>query len=152
MNNLWKKYASVLVDYSVNVQKDDLVIIKSESTEAQPLIKEIYRRVLEKGAHPVVRCSIPGINEIFIREANDEQLAYVDPMTKLEYEKADKFISIGAPLNVKNMARADKNKLARRSKATKPLSKNSIFFSPKEMYNSFPLSISFVAVFSKKPD
>lgn len=122
MNNLWKKYASVLVDYSVNVKKDDLVIIRAESTEAQPLIKEIYRRVLEKGAHPVVRCSIAGVNEIFIREASDEQLAYVDPMTKLEYEKATKYISIGAPYNTKNMAKANSARMAQRSAATRFLS------------------------------
>ena len=42
--------------------------------------------------------------------------------SKLEYEIVDNYISIGAPLNVKNMARADKDKLARRSKATRVLS------------------------------
>lgn len=122
MNNLWKKYASVLVDYSVKVKKGDLVIIRTESTQAQPLIKEIYRRVLELGANPVVRCSVEGLNEIFIREANEEQLAFLDPMTKLEYETATKYISIGAPFNTKNMAKADSAKMAKRSAATRELS------------------------------
>ena len=122
MNKLWKKYASVLVDYSVKVGKGDLVIIRSESTQAQPLIKEIYKRVLELGAFPVVRCSMDGLNEIFIKEANEEQLAYVDPMTKLEYNTASKYISIGAPFNTKNMAKADSSKMAKRSAATRELS------------------------------
>ena len=42
-------------------------------------------------------------------------------MTKLEYEKADVFISLGAPLNTKAMAKADLGKMSRRGKATKPL-------------------------------
>ncbi len=122
MNKLWEKYARVLVDYSVKVEKNDLVIIRSESFEAQPLVKEIYKRVLEKGANPIVRCGVDGLQELFIKHAADEQIDYVDPITKFEYETATKYISIGAPLNVKNMAKADTNRMARRSKATKVLS------------------------------
>lgn len=122
MNNVWEKYARVLVDYSVTVEKGDLVIIRSESEEAQPLVKEIYKQVLLKGANPVVRCSMEGMAETFIKYASDEQLGYIDPMTKLEYEAATKFISIGAPKNVKNMARSDSKKMAQRTKATRQLS------------------------------
>lgn len=122
MNSLWEKYARVLVDYSTKVKEGNLVIIRTESSQALPLVKEIYKRVLQKGAHPVVKCSLEGINEIFIKHANDSQLEYIDPMIRLEYEKADKLISIGAPFNVKNMARSDSKKLAKRSGATKELS------------------------------
>lgn len=119
---VWDKYAQVLVDYSTDVQKGDLVIIRAESLYAKDLVKSVYKRVLEKGANPVVRASFGDLSEIYLKYAKDEQLDYVDPMTKLEYEKADKFISIGAPLNTKSMARADLAKLARKGKATKPLS------------------------------
>ena len=105
-----EKYAEILVDYSTKVQKGDLVIIRAESTLCQPLVKEVYKWVLMRGAHPVVRCSIEGLAEDFIKYATDEQLEYIDPMTKIEYEKADKYISIGAPYNVKNMAGADSKK------------------------------------------
>lgn len=117
-----EKYAEILVDYSTKVKKGDLVIIRAESTQCQPLVKEVYRLVLKRGAHPVVRCSIEGLAEDFIKFADDEQLGFIDPMTKLEYEKVDKYISIGAPFNVKNMARADAKKMAKRSAATRELS------------------------------
>ena len=122
MQTIWDKYARVLVDYSTNVQKGDTVQIKATSAEAKDLVKAVYKRVLEKGAHPIVRASIVDLSDIFIKYASDEQLDYVDEITKLEYETIDKFISIGAPLNTKNMARADLSKLARRGKATKHLS------------------------------
>lgn len=118
----WEKYAKVLVDYSTSVQKGDLVIIKATSPMAEDLVKAVYKRVLEKGANPIVRTSICDLSDSFIKYANDDQLDFIDPITKLEYEKVDKYISIGAPLNVKNMARADKTKMARRSKATRELS------------------------------
>lgn len=119
---IWDKYAQVLVDYSTDVQKGDLVMIRTESIYAKDLVRAVYKRVLEKGANPVVRCSFGDMAELFIKNATDEQLDYVDPMTKLEYEKVDKYISIGAPLNTKSMSKADLTKLARRGKATKPLS------------------------------
>lgn len=119
---VWDKYAEVLVDYSTNVQKGDLVQIRATSAYAKDLVKAVYKRVIEKGAHAIVRTSIEDMSDLFIKLASDEQLDYVDPITKLEYETVDKFISIGAPLNTKNMARADLKKLARRGKATKQLS------------------------------
>ena len=122
MTNLWEKYAEVLVDYSVNVQPGELTIIRTDSYQSQPLIKAIYKRVLEKGAYPVVRMGVEGLNEVYIKNASDEQLSYIDPMTEVEYDQAKNFISIGAPFNVKNMARSDSKKLAKRSAATRRLS------------------------------
>lgn len=122
MADIWEKYASVLVDYSTDVKKGDLVVIRATSPMAEALVKAVYKRCIQKGANPVLRTSISDMSDIFIKYASDEQLDFVDPMSRLEYEKVDKYISIGAPLNVKNMARADKTKLARRSKATRGLS------------------------------
>ena len=122
MNNLWEKYAKVLVEYSVDVQPGELTVIRTDSYISQPLIKEIYKQVLLRGAYPVVRAGVEGLNEIFIKNATDEQLEYIDPMTEIEYKEAKNFISIGAPLNVKNMARSDSKKMAKRSSATKHLS------------------------------
>ena len=122
MTDIWEKYAKVLVDYSTKVQKGDLVIIKATSPMAENLVKAVYKKVLQNGANPILRTSICDMSDIFIKYANDEQLDYVDSISKLEYKIVDKYISIGAPLNVKNMARADKTKLARRSKATRELS------------------------------
>ncbi|MFA6989277.1 MAG: aminopeptidase [Candidatus Gastranaerophilaceae bacterium] len=121
MGKIWQKYAKVIVEYCTDVQKDDLVFIRSDA-QAQPLIKAVYEEVLKKGAHPLMRISIDGISESFFKYASDEQLDFVDPFTKFEYEKADKFISIGAPYNLKNLTRTSPEKQARRSKATKDLS------------------------------
>ncbi|MEI7473474.1 MAG: aminopeptidase [bacterium] len=121
MSNIWKKYANVLVDYCTGIKKDDLVIIKG-AAHAQPLIHAVYDEVLKRGANPIVRISIDGLNESFYRYANDDQLAYIDPITELEYDKVNKVISIGAPYNTKSLAKADPKKLAKRSSATKHLS------------------------------
>ena len=122
MRSIWEKYADVLVNYSTNVQKGELVVISTSSIYSKDLIKEIYKKVLQKGGNPVLRTGYGDFAEIFLKYASDEQLDYIDPMTKLEYEKADVFISIGAPLNTKCTVKVDLNKMARRGKATKSLS------------------------------
>ncbi len=66
MNNLYEKYADVLVNYSVKVKENDLVMIKTDSLLSTPLIKEIYKLVLKNCAYPSVRCSMEGLNEIFL--------------------------------------------------------------------------------------
>lgn len=119
--NLWQKYAKVLVEYSTDVKKDDLVIISSDA-QAKPLIQAVYREVLKKGAHPIVKIGLEGLRELYFEHATDEQLQFVDPFTELEYDKADKIISIGAPYNTKNLAKASTDKMARRSAATERLS------------------------------
>ncbi len=122
MKTIWDKYAEVLVDYSTNVQKGDLVQIRGTSVYTKDLVKAVYKRVLERGGNPIVRTSIEDLSDTFIKYASDEQLDFVDSITKLEYETVDKFISIGGPMNTKNLAKADMKKLARRGKATKALS------------------------------
>lgn len=122
MNKLWEKYAKVLVEYSVNVQPSELTVIRSDSHLSQPLIKEIYKQVLLRGGHPVVRIGLDGISETFIKYASDEQLEYIDPMLEIEYKQAKNMISIGAPLNVKNMAKSDASKMAKRSSVMRHLS------------------------------
>lgn len=54
---IWEKYAEVLVDYSTNVQKGDLVQIRATSIYAKDLVKAVYKRVIQKGAHPILRTS-----------------------------------------------------------------------------------------------
>ncbi len=121
MQDIWAKYAKVLVEYSVGVQEGDHVMIKGEA-QAQPLMLAVYKEVLKKGAYPIPRVILEGAGEAYIKLATDKQLEHLDPFIKLEYEKADKMISIHAPTNVKSLAKSDPKKQAKRSSATKELS------------------------------
>ncbi len=55
---IWDKYAQVLVDYSTDVQKGDLVMISAQSFEARDLVKAIYKRVLGKRSKPYCKSII----------------------------------------------------------------------------------------------
>ena len=62
-----QKLADVLVKYSVGVKKGQLVRI-SGAPVAQPLIFEIYRKVIEAGGMPFVRINAEELQEIFLKE------------------------------------------------------------------------------------
>ena len=122
MENIWQKYAKVLVEYSTKVKKGDNVIIRSEA-QAQPLVKAVYEEVLKQGAYPQLRIGLPELANSYYKYASDEQLANLDEFAKFDYEHADALIAISAPYNVKALSRVNPEKQALRSKSTQPLSK-----------------------------
>ncbi|MBD3348072.1 MAG: aminopeptidase [Candidatus Eisenbacteria bacterium] len=118
----YEKLAKVLVDYSVEVEKGDLVGIQTR-TVAEPLTREIYRECIRAGAHPFVRCGIPGLTEIFFKEARKHQLEFVNPISREELERLDKVISLWADENTKELANVDPDRQRIRAGATAPLMK-----------------------------
>src|SRR5688572_24080736 len=95
-----EKLADVLVNYSVGVKKDQLVRISAPPV-AQPLVAELYRRVLAAGGHPIVRMAPEELQEIFLKTAGDEQLKFLNPLQVIEYERIDCSIGVWGEENTK---------------------------------------------------
>lgn len=110
------RWAETLVQYSLKLKKGDLVLIRG-SELSLPLIKAVYREALKAGAHPEVDMAVPGIQEIFLKEADDDQLAFVSPVTRLQIEKYDCLLSIGGSANTRAMGGVDPKRQARRAQA-----------------------------------
>ena len=101
--------AAVLVDYSVAVQRGDLVQIGGGPI-AEPLIKEIYRLVLARGAHPYVSLQLPGLEEFFLEQASEEQLKHVSLLDTLYVDRFDARILIECETNTKSLSQVDPSK------------------------------------------
>lgn len=112
--------ASLLVNYSVAVKKGQLVRIRGSSV-AQPLLVEIYKQVLNAGGHPLVRMVPDELEEIFYKNASDEQLRFCDPITSAEYEKIDCSIGIWAEENTRATTNCDPERMRISHAAHKPL-------------------------------
>jgi aminopeptidase len=115
-----EKLADVLVNYSVGVKPGQLVRISGPPV-AQPLVVELYRKVLAAGGNPTVRMVPEELNEIFLKSANDEQLRFVNPVGLFEYEKIDCSIGIWAEENTKALTHCDPKKIGVTQAARKPL-------------------------------
>ncbi|MFN2432297.1 MAG: aminopeptidase [Gemmatimonadota bacterium] len=105
-----EKMAAVLVDYSLDVQPGQLMLLQA-MPEAEPLVLEVYRRALRRGAHVDARISLPGLAETYLRNASDEQLRHVSPTDELVTERYDAFLRIGADVNTRALTSVDPVKL-----------------------------------------
>jgi len=113
--------ARILIDYSVKVQPKQLVRI-SGGAQGAPLILAVYRKVLERGAHPFLRVEPEEAEELFYTYAGDPQLDYVPPFMKDMIEQIDASIGIWTDVNTKQLNNADPSKQSRRAVAMRPIS------------------------------
>lgn len=114
------KLADVLVNYSVKVQPGQLVRVRGDKVGSH-LLEAIYEAVLKAGAHPVLRMSSEACSDIFMQEASEDQLKYVDPLAVKEAEEIDVSISLWAEVNTKAATRVDPKRSGLASAARKPV-------------------------------
>lgn len=119
--NLIEKFAKVLVDYSLNIKEGETLCIQTH-IPSLPLVKEVYKKVLQKGAHPTVDILVNELNETYYLHASDEQLNYISPLKKFQVEHFDAFLIILGSENVKAMANVDPQKIAKHTQAKTEIS------------------------------
>ncbi len=117
-----KKLATILVNHSLGVKKDELVLISSSSELAKPLVLELYREVLKAGAHPYVNIGFEETANIFFKEATEEQLLHFPKIKHYEARNIDCVVNIRAPINKKALSNIDPEKMGRRAKVLRPIS------------------------------
>ncbi len=115
-----EKLANVLVNYSVELKKGDIVSIQGAPV-AEPLITAVYRAALEAGAHPHVRMAPEELTEILLKRGSREQLEFVSPLTMHEMETVDARIGLWAEVNTRALTNTDPQKHAQLSAARKPI-------------------------------
>ena len=112
--------AEILVDYSVGVKENDLVTIRGAYV-AEPLILAIYKRCLQRGAHAMIRPSLPRSAPIFYEHASNEQLDFVWEPERWFYENLDAHFAIISDTNTRQLSRVDPEKQTRVARARHPL-------------------------------
>ena len=116
------RMAQVLVSYSARIQRGDRVLIEAQP-EAEPLVRALYRHILDAGGHPHMFISLngqvtqTGLDDVFMRYASAEQLDYQATFYELAYEEFESRIRIHSENNTRVLTNANKKNLARRSEA-----------------------------------
>jgi aminopeptidase len=115
-----EKVADIIVDYSLNIAKEDKVAINGAYV-AEPLILALYQRCLERGAYPMIRATIPGAEPIRYRTATDDQLKFIWETDRWLIENLDVSISIISEINTRQLSRSDPQRQVIASQARRPL-------------------------------
>jgi aminopeptidase len=114
-----QKFARILIEHSARIEAGDRVLLEG-TTAAEPLLRELYIQIMEKGGHPHMMLCLPGHmpfsqDEAYLTYAHtDEQLDFIPSFYKLAYEQFESRIRIHSATNTRNM---DPEKASRRSKA-----------------------------------
>jgi aminopeptidase len=112
--------AQILVDYSLEVRPKQLVRVTG-APEGAPLILAVYRKILERGAHPFLQVEPEEAEELLYAYASDAQLDYVPPFMKDIIEQIDASIRIWTDANTKQLTSADPARQSRRAAARRPI-------------------------------
>jgi aminopeptidase len=114
------RLADVLVNYSTSVQAGNLVLLETGPL-ATPLLRALYQRVVEAGGHPQVRMALEGAPEALLGTGSDDQIEWVNPARKEDFERADVRIAVEADANTRALSGIDPARQARFARARETL-------------------------------
>ena len=117
-----QKFARVLVEHSARIVPGDRVLLEG-TTAAEPLLRELFIQIMEKGGHPHLMMTLPGLmpfsqDEMYLTYAHtDDQLDFVPTFYKLAYEQFESRIRIHSATNTHGTTNIPADKASHRSKA-----------------------------------
>lgn len=100
------RLARVLVEYSLAVEPEQLVAIQSTPL-ASPLVLALYRHILAAGGNPLTLLTLPGTDELLLKNGSDRQLAFINPVQRASVEDVDATISIISEPNTRRLSAVD---------------------------------------------
>jgi aminopeptidase len=119
-DDLTGRWADLLVDYCLDVQPGQSILIHSELA-ARPLIEACYRAIVLRRAHPLVRLEFPALTEFYLRNATDDQLAHTPEAMLCEAKAVSSRIRIAAESDTRAMSRVDPRRQAALDRARDPV-------------------------------
>jgi len=120
--DIFKKYAQLLVNYCVEINEGDNLYIKS-TTLAEPLIKEVYREAIIRGANVEVNLEFRDKYNMFINNASEAQLKSISPFFLTAMRDFDAYLFIKAPFNTNEEKNVDAQKANIHREAMSPANK-----------------------------
>lgn len=111
-----ERWAHTLVHYSLYIKPGEVVSIHATPLAA-PLVEAVYRELLQVGALPLTVIDLENLEEILLREGNDQQLAWVSPVPATLSSVAAARLFIASQENTKMFSAVDPSRSAKRRDA-----------------------------------
>lgn len=109
MENIYSKYAKLLVQYCLQVKEGDKVFIRS-SYLAEPLLQEVLRETALAGGHALMNLEIQDQTKITLDNSSVENLRKSSAVDKLIMESFNCYLAIKAPFNLRDTQNIDPEK------------------------------------------
>ncbi len=106
MDSRVQKLAKLLVNYSVNIQPQEKVLITG-TIPSLPLVAETYREAIRAGGYPMIQIGDESLDQIFYQESSEDQLQYIHEPMKFILENYDCLINIRGTNNTRALSDID---------------------------------------------
>ena len=121
MDSRVEHHAKILVEWSTEVKKGDMVVIRA-TPESHDLAVAVHKEVAKAGGSTVTLMASEEMSRAFYDGADDETLQVFPKHMKALAEQADVYISLGAPMNTKALAGVDPKRMMITSKVHQKIS------------------------------
>ena len=118
-----ERWAHTLVHYSLYLKPGETVAIRATPLAA-PLLEAVYREALHAGAHPLVLLDLEPLEEILLKEGNEQQLTWIPPTMSALAEHVDAQLSISARSNTRSLNGIDGARIGKRRMAYRTIGKS----------------------------
>ncbi|MCW5839177.1 MAG: aminopeptidase [Anaerolineales bacterium] len=118
-----ENFARILVEYSTDIQPGDRVIIEA-STEALPLVEEVFKKVILRGGRPHLQLEFPEQRALFLQLASPELLSMQNEFVALAYREFEARIRLWSEANTRALSNVDPAKQSAAAAAFSPSLKN----------------------------
>jgi len=116
-----ERWAHTLVHYSLYIKAGETVAIHATPLAA-PLIEAVYREILRVGAHPLPLIDLESLEEILLREGNEQQLTKKSPVLTAVAAYCDARLFIASRSNTKALSGVKPEQVSRRRSALRDIS------------------------------
>ena len=117
-----KRIANIIVNYSAKIKKNDYVQIISD-VNAEPLVLEIYKQAIKRGAYPKTHISLPNQSKIYYENASEEQFKKFPKIAMYELKNTKSVIYISSPKNTRELEKINPKRISLRQKTLEPYTK-----------------------------
>ena len=115
-----ERWAHTLVHYSLYIKAGETVAIHATPLAA-PLVEAVYREILRVGAHPLPLIDLESLEEILLREGNEQQLTRKSPVLTAVAAYCDARLSIASRSNTKALSDVKPEQMSRRRSALRDI-------------------------------
>jgi aminopeptidase len=117
-----ERWAHTLVHYCLYVKAGETVAIRATPLAA-PLVEAVYGELLRAGAFPLALIELEGLDELLLREGNNEQLVRPSPVMSALAEQIDAQLTIAAKSNTRALSGVEPARVAKRRQANAGISR-----------------------------
>jgi len=115
------KQAEILVDYSLKVLRGENISVIADF-EAKPLIFELYKLLIKRGALEVkLHFSSYEFDEIYFKNVSSLQLKHFPKISDFEARNVDCYIRIASSANTRGLSGVDAEAISLRQKVLRPI-------------------------------